>query len=356
MHLEEGTLSPLYKEYQARKILWLFSGGVLLCGVIVLSISVGAVRIPPLDVLFTLLGRGDTKRWAIIIWNVRLPQTLVAVVAGAGLSVAGAVMQSILRNPLGSPFTLGISNAAAFGAALSVMVLGAGRMLSSQSDAVSILSPFAATGAAFFSSLMATGVILLLSRTRGATPESMALSGVALASLFTAGTMLLQYFADDTQLAAMVFWTFGDVARAGWRELTIITAFVFISLLYFFAHRWDYNAIDAGEETAMGLGVKVRQGRLFGMVFASLISSVIVAFVGVIGFVGLVCPHIVRRVIGDDYRFLIPGSALLGSLLLLGADMAARLVLVPRVLPVSVLTSFLGAPLFIWLITRRGRS
>ncbi|MDD2206336.1 MAG: iron ABC transporter permease [Aminobacterium sp.] len=356
MHLEEGTLSPVYKEYQVKKRLWLGMGLVLLAVTVVMSISLGAVRIPPMDVLATLTGRGEMSKWRLIIWNVRLPQTLAALVAGAGLSVAGVVMQSILRNPLGSPFTLGISNAAAFGAALSVMVLGAGKMHSSQADAIAIFSPFAATGAAFLSSLIATGIIILLSRMRGASPESMALTGVALASLFTAATMLLQYFADDAQLAAMVFWTFGDVARAGWKELRIMSLFIGIVLIYFFIHRWDYNAIDAGEEAALGLGVQVQRIRLMGMLCASLVSAVIVAFVGVIGFVGLVCPHMVRLIIGDDHRFLIPGTAIFGALLLLGADTAARLILAPRILPVSVLTSFLGAPLFIWLVLRRGRS
>lgn len=355
MHLEEGTLSPVYKEYQAQKALWLCAGAVLLAITAMLSISLGAVRIPPMEVLATVLGKGETSKWQLIIWNVRLPQTLTALVAGAGLSVAGVVMQSILRNPLGSPFTLGISNAAAFGAALSVMVFGAGQMQSSQVGAVTLFNPLAATGAAFLTSLVATGIIVLLSRMRGATPESMVLTGVALASLFTAATMLLQYFADDAQLAAMVFWTFGDVGRAGWRELQIMSVFIGVMLIYFFAHRWDYNAIDAGEEAALGLGVQVQRIRLVGMLCASLISSVVVAFVGVIGFVGLVCPHMVRLIIGDDHRFLIPGTAIFGALLLLGADTAARLALAPRVLPVSVLTSFLGAPLFIWLVLRRGR-
>ncbi len=172
----------------------------------------------------------------------------------------------------------------------------------------------------------------------------MVLTGVALGALFTAGTMFLQYFADDVQLAAMVFWTFGDVARATWTELGIMSAVTVIAYIWFTLNRWNFNAIEAGDETAKGLGVKVERVRITGMLLSSLVTAVIVSFLGIIGFVGLVCPHMVRRMIGDDYRFLLPGSCLLGGALLLTADTAARLMLAPNVLPVSVLTAFLELP------------
>ncbi|MCO5383257.1 MAG: iron ABC transporter permease [Methanosarcina barkeri] len=319
---------------------------------LIYSISVGAVTIPPEEVLKTMLGQSVSTKWDSIIWNIRLPQALAAIVAGAGLSVAGVVMQSILRNPLGSPFTLGISNAGAFGAAFSVVILGSGKMQSTVADAVIINNPYLTTMVAFVFCLLATGVILLISRIRGALPEVMVLAGVALSSLFTAGTMFLQYFADDTQLAAVVFWTFGDVGRVNWLELEIMTGVVLLAVIFFIANCWNYNAIDAGDETAKSLGVNVEKIRLIGMVIAALVSAVIVAFLGVIGFVGLICPHMVRRVIGDDQRYLIPGSTLLGGILLLVSDTAARLIVSPYVLPVSVLTAFMGAPTFIYLLLR----
>ncbi|WP_245577869.1 FecCD family ABC transporter permease [Maridesulfovibrio bastinii] len=296
-----------------------------------------------------------SKRFDLIIWNIRLPQALTAIVAGAGLSLSGAVMQAVLRNPLGSPFTLGITHAAAFGAAFSVMVLGLGTMTSSNVGAISLNSPYTTTAVAFIFSLLSTFAIIAVSKARKASPESMVLTGVALGALFTAGTMLLQYFADDVQLAAMVFWTFGDVARATWTELGIMTAALLICGIWFTVHRWDLNAIEAGDETARGLGVKVDRIRLTGMLLTSLVTAVIVSFLGIIGFVGLVCPHMVRRLIGDDYRFLLPASAILGGGLLLAADTVARLVLAPSVLPVSILTAFLGAPVFIFLIIKGNR-
>ncbi len=353
MHLSDEEIPDEYLNYVGRKITFIIGGLVALGILLILSVSVGAVNIPPVEVLETLLNLSD--RWNVIIWNIRLPQSLTAIVAGVGLAVAGVAMQSILRNPLGSPFTLGISHAAAFGAAFSVMILGTGAMHSSGMDAVTIVNPYLTTISAFIFSMIATAVILGISRIRSASPEVMVLAGVALGSLFTAGTMFLQYFADDVQLAAMVFWTFGDTARASWSELGLITIVVILSIIYFIYNRWNYNAIDAGDETAKGLGVNVEGVRLWGMVIASFVTSIVVAFLGVIGFVGLICPHMVRTLIGDDHRFLIPATCVVGGLLLLAADTASRLILAPHLLPVAVLTSFLGAPVFIYLIIRGHR-
>jgi iron complex transport system permease protein len=224
-------------------------------------------------------------------------------------------------------------------------------MQSRTADAVIINNPYLTTVMAFIFCLLATAVILLISRIKGASPEVMVLAGVALSSLFTAGTMFLQYFSNDAQLAAVVFWTFGDVGRINWPELTLMAVIVAGATLFFIANRWNYNAIDAGDEAAKGLGVNVEWVRMAGMVVAALVSAVIVAFLGVIGFVGLVCPHMVRRIIGDDQRYLIPGSCVMGGILL-ASDTVARLILAPYVLPVAVLTAFLGAPIFLCLLLK----
>lgn len=352
MHFADGQVPEDYRRYTGRKLLFISGTSLTLAIALVVSISLGAADIPVSAVLESLLSLSTSARFDIIIKNIRLPQALAAIVAGAGLSVAGAAMQSILRNPLGSPFTLGISHAAAFGAALSVMVLGGGVMTSTTTNAVSITDPFVTTLAAFLCSLSAALVIIGVSRVRGASPETMVLTGVALGALFTAGTMFLQFFADDVQLAAMVFWTFGDTARATWSELAFIGAVTVICAGYFIANGWNYNAIDAGDETAKGLGVRVERVRLVGMLLASLLTATIISFLGIIGFVGLVVPHMVRRLIGADHRFLLPATILLGGLLLLVSDTAARLMLSPHVLPVSVLTAFMGAPVFLLLIIR----
>jgi len=327
----------------------------VLAVLLVVSISLGAAGLPFFSVVKTLLGISISKRFDVIVWNIRMPQVLTAVVAGAGLSVAGATMQSILRNPLGSPFTLGISQAAAFGAAFSVMLLGSGVMQSGTMSALAMSNPFITTFTAYGFSMIAAVVIIFVSKMRGSTPEVMVLTGVALGALFTAGTMLLQYFADDVQLAAMVFWTFGDIARAGWSDLGLLAAVTGVCSAYLLCNSWDYNAMDVSDETAKSLGVRVERVRIMGMLTASLITAVIVSFLGVIGFVGLVVPHMVRRVIGGDNRFLMPATLVSGALLLLISDTIARLVLMPHVLPVSILTAFMGAPAFIVLILRGRR-
>src|SRR6056297_401856 len=352
MHLEHGKIPDIYTRYISRKILMVLLSAAGLAVLSIYAISTGSVQIPIKEVILTLLGKSVSSRWDIIIWNIRLPQILAAIVSGAGLAVAGVVMQSILRNPLGSPFTLGISQAAAFGAAFSVMIFRTGATQSSVSNAVMIGNQYVTTVTAFVFCIAASLVILLISRLKRGSPEVMVLAGVALGSLFTAGTMFLQFFADDIQLAAMVFWTFGDVARASWKELGLMAAVVGLSGLYFFFNRWNYNAIDAGDETAKGLGVNVQTVRLTGMVISCLVTATIVAFLGIIGFVGLVCPHIVRRIVGDDHRFLIVGTLICGSILLLAADTAARTIMSPHVLPVAILTSTLGAPLFIYILLR----
>lgn len=370
MHLADGEIPQEYLHYTGRKISAIIGGVILLILLLILSISVGAVWIPPAEVAAALVSgliervngllnlslpnifAGQvTQMNDSIIWNIRLPQALAGIVAGLGLSVAGVAMQSILRNPLGSPYTLGISNAAAFGAAFSVMILGAGTMQSTGTS-VNISNPYLTTVSAFVFALLATFVILAISKMRRASPEVMVLAGVALGSLFTAGTMFLQYFADDNQLAAMVFWTFGDLGRASWNELPIIAVPVILAAVYFYLNSWNYNAIDAGDETAKGLGVNVERIRLVGMLLASMVTALVVAFLGVIGFVGLVCPHMVRRVIGDDHRFLIPGSCVAGAVLLLAADTVARVMLAPHILPVAILTAFMGAPVFLYLLVR----
>lgn len=340
MHLSHGHIPREYRCYIRRKFAFIFVSAVLLAAVLIISLTFGAADLSLKDVFRSLLGAGDGGRVDMIVWNIRLPQALAAIVAGAGLAVSGAVMQSLLRNPLGSPFTLGISHAAAFGAAVSVMFFRNAHV-------------FATPVCALLFSAVVAGLMIAITRYRGTLPETMVLAGVALGSLFTAGTMVLQFFADDTELASMVFWTFGDTARANGAELLCMAAVVVAGALFFMANSWNYNAIESGDETAKGLGVRVGAVRTVGMLAASLLTAVLISFVGIIGFVGLIVPHIARRSIGADHRFLLPASILMGGLLLLVSDTVARLMLMPHTLPVSVLTSFLGAPVFFWLILRR---
>lgn len=349
----EQTLRSQYRQVANRKLGFGIACFVLVIVIGVYSIAVGAVNIPVADVVSALLGQGGQINSAII-WKIRLPRILSAIIAGLGLAIAGAAMQNVLRNPLGSPFTLGISQAAAFGAAFSIVILGTGSVGTSAQGtpivASTINSPYVTTITAFLAAMLSTAVILLLVHYKSASPETMILAGVALGSLFTAGMTLIQYFASDVEVAAIVFWTFGDLGRSTWSNFVIMSLIVVAGTAYFVRNAWNYNVMDAGEDTAKSLGVNVERLRILGMVVASLVAAVITAFVGIIGFVGLVAPHIVRKVIGSDERYLIPASSLVGALLLLASDTVARTVIAPIVLPVGILTSFLGAPLFLYLV------
>jgi len=357
VHLDISTTTePLvYTGYLRRKALVLVGSLVFLVVLSFISIGVGSVMLPVEDVWQTLLYHTSGNA-EMIIWNIRLPRVLSAIVCGAGLAAAGVVMQSVLRNPLSSPYTLGVSQAAAFGAAFAITSLGAGTLGRMLTDAIVVNNPWLVTVCAFIASLGATVVILLVAKYRTTSPEVMILVGVALAALFTAGTTFLQYFSSAEQIAAIVFWTFGDIGRATWNDLVIIVLVVVPCILYFLLRRWDYNALDSGDEIAKSLGIHVERVRTIAMFLSSLIAAVVVSFLGIIGFIGLVSPHMVRRVIGDDQRYLFPVSCVVGGIILLAADTVARIIIAPAVLPVGVLTAFLGAPLFLYLLIRGNRS
>ena len=277
----------------------------------------------------------------IVIWKIRLPRIVSAIMVGWGLSLSGLGIQTLLRNPLGSPFTLGISHGAAFGASAAILLLGPKIVL--------------VTLSAFAGAMCSTMVIMILAGFKRLSPESIILAGVALTSLFMSGTVLVQYLASDTQLAMVVFWTFGDVGRASWTEIGILSIVVVAVTLYLSMRRWDLNAMAAGEEAARGLGVNVNRLRLVGMLATVLMAALATAFFGVIAFVGLIAPHIAKRMVGAGHGMLISFSSIIGALLLLGADTLGRVVFGSGALPVGIITSFMGAPMFLFLLIRGKR-
>lgn len=337
MKLGTASITSAYIEHIRRKILLLIALVAMVFIVAVYAVTQGAYEIPVKDVLWALTGNAEGT-FRVVIANIRLPRVAAAIMCGWGLSLSGLCIQSLLKNPLGSPSTLGISQGAAFGAALSIVVFGA-----------QVLS---VTAFAFGGAMGATLVILILARLKRLSPEAVILAGVALSSLFASATILIQYLATETQLAMVVFWTFGDVARSNWWEIGLMTVAVFVASFFLMVLRWDLNAMSSGEETAKGLGVSVEKVRISGMVAAALVSALATAFHGVIAFIGLIAPHMARRIVGDDHRLLIPFSSVLGALLLLTADTLGRVVIGSGALPVGVITSFLGAPMFLYLLVR----
>ncbi|XES77954.1 MAG: FecCD family ABC transporter permease [Candidatus Bathyarchaeia archaeon] len=348
---DSNQVSKTYSGFVKRKRLFLIVGLIVLVLCVVVAAQSGPIDIPFGDVIryiFTF----DTSGAGSVVWNIRMVRIVGALLAGVGLAVAGVVMQCILRNPLASPFTLGISSAAAFGASFAIIFMGAG---SSMTSIVSINNPYVTTICAFFFSLLATGSILLLTKITRVSAETMILAGVAISVMFSAGLSFMQYIATDSQLGNIVAWTFGDLGKATWSWNAIILVVLLPIVFYFFYKRWDYNALDAGEDTAKGLGVNTERERLVGMVLTSVLSAVIVSFFGIIAFIGLLGPHIARMIIGSDHRYLIPLSVILGAIILIIADGVGQVILYPSVIPVGIITSMLGGPLFIYLLIRRYR-
>ena len=352
LNSDKTTAITHYKRLVAKRSAVTLALALLVLAASILSIMTGSLEISIQDILDSIFTKETSTIIKYTVWNIRMPRTVGAIVAGAGLGVAGAAMQNILRNPLASPFTIGVSHGAAFGAAFAIIVFGAGHSHMTGNEGVTVNSPNIVMLSAFTGSMISVFCILGLSMLKNITSESVILAGVAISSFFGAATMLLQYFASDMQMAATVFWTFGDLGKAGWRENIIMFISFIFPFIYFMASSWSNNAIQWGDEVAASLGIKIKGIRTVTMVAGSVTVAVVTSFLGVIGFVGLIAPHIIRMLAGNDYRFLFPCAALFGALLLLIADIAARSVMAPIVLPVGIITSFAGAPLFLYLLIR----
>lgn len=353
--MKQTDLTAYNKYIRKKWIVLLVMVGLLFASAIA-SLSAGSANLSVLDILRTVFGGGNRQQNAII-WNVRMPRVATATVVGMALALSGCVMQNVLRNPLASASTLGVSQGASFGAAVAIVYFGAGIQVNAggTASALTVTNPAMVTLCAFLGGIATTAVILGLARFRGTSPATIVLAGVAISSMFTGGTALVQYFCDDVMVATVVYWTFGSLGRAGWMEIAIIAALTFGAFVFFYYNRWNYNAMEGGTHTAKSLGVPVDRLIVLSMALCALISSVAVAFVGCISFIGLIASHIMRRFVGNDYRFLIPCSALCGGVLLLLSDIVSRMLLSPTVLPIGALTSFLGAPLFLYLIIKGGK-
>ncbi len=329
----------------------------MLVAVIVIGIAclfVGASNMTVRDALNAFLGRGNDAQRRII-WQIRVPRVLAAIIAGAGLSVAGLVMQTTLNNPMASPSTLGVSNAAVFGANLSIIAF-AGGFLSTGNNIQSFdmgANPYATSVLAFVFSTASILLILGLCTLRSFSPNVVVLAGLAVGALWTAATTILQFYATDVGLSAAVVWSFGDLGRATYRTDAIMAVVVLASIVFFFLMAWKYNALLSGAATAKTMGVNVEALRFTSLLLASVITAVCVSFLGVIGFVGVICPHITKKLLGQDHRVTIPASCLSGSLLLVVADTLSRSLGSGSALPVGAITSLLGAPFFIAIIFSR---
>lgn len=336
----------ILSQYYARRMMILLAAFVLLLLLVLAGLAIGSSSLNLREIAGSLFGQSASTT-SRIIWNIRFPRILSAVIAGMALSISGAGIQTVIRNPLGSPYTLGLSGAAAFGAAFAIVILGA---LSGENFGG---NAYIITLSAFLFSILSALLITGFARWKGASPVTLIMAGIILTALFNAATSLLQYLSDDIELASIVSWMFGDLGKATWRKLIIQAAVTLPALGFFVLHSWNFNAMNTGDETAMSMGIRVNRLRMLTVMVAAVCSAVAVAFYGIIAFVGLVVPHIARWFLGNNEQFVIPGSALIGALFLLLSDIAARTLFAPVVLPVGIVTSFIGAPFFLYLLIRR---
>ncbi len=312
------------------------------------SVTVGTAEISVSDVYKTLVdsllpGTFDiSDRMRMIIIDIRLPRILMALIGGAVLAIGGCLTQSILRNPLATPYTLGVSSGAGFGAAIAILT---GMSLASNIAGVIANS--------FFFALIPIAIILTAGRMRNLAPATMVLCGVAISYIFSAANTLLQFFGDPNAVKAVVFWMVGDLNNIFIWHIPFVLVTLILCLAASAYLSKNINAMRLGDDTARSLGVNTEAVRTVTLLVACLSTAMVVCFTGSIGFICLLAPHISRIFVGGDMRYLIPASALCGSAILLLADLGAKVLAEPIMLPVGAITAMVGGPLLLFLLLRR---
>ncbi|MFC1919035.1 FecCD family ABC transporter permease [Chloroflexota bacterium] len=348
--IETTAIEDIYSKLTWNKTLFILGLSCTLVILIVAATSVGAASLSLGESLRTILAQvipitGTSDFAETIILQLRLPRILMAVITGLSLGVAGAVMQGVLRNPLVSPYTLGLSAGAACGAgiaiALGIGIFGSGRYL--------------IVANAFIFSLLTMMLVFGISRIKGTSIETLILGGVALGYLFSATISILKYISDAEALHELVFWLMGGLHTARWEIVLVLFPVTIILIALAMRYSWDLNVMSSGEEVAASLGIKVSRVRITSLTLSALLTASVIAFTGIIGFIGLVSPHICRAILGSDHRFLIPASGLMGALILLVSDTVCRTMIQPTEVPVGILTSFIGVPFFLYILMRKRR-
>lgn len=312
------------------------------------SIFIGSSNISFIDGLKGLFGIGDETN-TIIVQNIRLPRIVAAVLVGIALSLSGVIMQTMSNNVMASPTTLGVSNAAVLGANIAIIIIGGG-VIAFNGGNITITNPYFTSGIAFLFALLGILLVLGLSRINKFNNATTVLVGITFGTFCTGLTTLIQYFASDTTLATAVYWSFGDLGRANYVDDLIILVVTVISLVFFLIFSYRYNAMLLGEDTSSTLGINLNVFRFISLLLASLLTAVCVSLVGIIGFIGLIVPQVCRKLVGNDHRYLLITSSLMGAVVLLFSDIISRILLSGFSLPVGAITSILGAPIFIVIL------
>ena len=348
-----GKISEIEKEHSLsvwKKSFFLFllaTALVIASGII---ITIGPMPITVAEVYSIILNRIIPGLFSVdqlldhVVWQIRLPRVSGAIIAGFCLGICGCVMQAVLKNPLASPFTLGISAGAQFGVSLAAIF-----------GIVLFGGPYFLIGNAFLFAILCSGFIIALSSLKGATSETLILAGIAVNYLFQALNQIFNYVANEDQLAVMSSWGMGGLSDLNWNSILLLTVVMVICVPMLYMKAWDLNLMTVGDESAKSMGVDANFIRIYVMVISSLLVAAIVAFIGAIGFVGLVAPHMGRMILGSDHRYLIPAAGGLGAVILLVADAISVNLLGSVVIPTGITMSIIGVPFFLYLILRGRR-
>lgn len=278
----------------------------------------------------------------VIVMRVRIPRIAASMLVGILLANSGLLMQGIFQNPLVSPYTLGVSNGAAFGASLAIVFSAGFTSIAASNHLVSIF--------AFIFAALTMYLVQAIGKLAKNSTKCLLLAGVAVSHLFSSLVSFIKYVVDVEKLPELVFWQMGSVSDATWLQIGLMFVAAVISLVVMNIYAWDLNVMSTGEESAISLGVNYKRLRRIAFIFSTLMTGVAVAFAGTIGFVGMVAPHIARMLVGNDYRYTIPVASICGMLLLLAADSISRMLVTTIALPIGVITSMIGVPFFVWLI------
>lgn len=345
----EHELDVAFKEYEkylSRKVIFIAISLVICLVAVGVTLTIGALPISFTEtyrlIWAHVTGNVYDEFYDYAVINLRMPSILTSVIAGSGLAVCGAVMQSVMKNPLADSYTTGVSSGAGFGASLGI-VLG-----------ISILpGDWGLVANAFVFSLIPTAVIILVSRIKNTSPTVMIMAGIAVMYIFNACTTLVKLWADPDALAAVFRWQVGSVSSVTWNQIPVMAVVVIIGIIALQFLSGKINLLSTGDDNSKALGIDPGKLRILCLGIVAMVCAAVVCFTGLIGFVGLVAPHIVRIFIGPDNRYVIIASAAFGAALLLIAYAVGISLVAPAVLPVGVITSFLGGPMFLWLILRK---
>jgi iron complex transport system permease protein len=341
-----GAMHGAFRRASVRRAVSLVLAASALVALMLLDLTTGPSGMPLQDVWAGLLAgpAGEDKTIATILWQLRMPQTFMGALVGACLGLAGLQMQTILDNPLASPFTLGFSAAAGFGAALAIMFGGVLPL------PIYIVTPLAA----FAMTLAAAGIVHLIARLRGASPEILVLGGIAVSFFFQSLQSLLQFMASPEVLQQIVFWLFGSLLKASWTSV-MVSGLIFLVCLPFVARNcWSLTTLKLGDANARSLGLSVDSIRRQSFVLVALLTAAAVCFVGTIGFVGLIAPHVCRMLVGEDHRFSLPLSAVIGAIILIGASVLGKAISPGAAIPVGIVTAVAGIPMLFAVILFSG--